>query len=196
MGVNGISLTKGQKISLTKDHPNLRNVLVGLGWDANPFDGYDFDLDASAFMCGRNGKCPSTNEFIFYNQLEHCSGAVIHMGDNRTGDGDGDDEQILLDLSKMPINIDKVEFAVTIDQAEQRRQCFGQVDNAYIRIIDQDTDMELCRFDLTEKFSTETAIVAGGIYRKDGEWRFNAIGSGFQGGLAALCQRYNIPIKE
>ncbi len=188
-----INLTKGQKVNLSKDNPGLKNILVGLGWDVNAFDsGADFDLDASAFLAGANGKCPTDTDFIFYGNLEHQSGAVKHMGDNLTGEGDGDDEQIEVDLSMVPGNIEKIAFTVTIYDAEKRRQNFGQVSNAYIHIMDTATNTELLRFDLGEDFSIETAVVVGELYKHNGEWKFNAIGSGFQGGLAALCAHYGI----
>ena len=188
-----INLTKGQKVNLSKDNPGLKNIMVGLGWDVNAFDsGADFDLDASAFLAGANGKCPMDKDFIFYGNLEHESGAVKHMGDNLTGAGDGDDEQIEVDLSLVPGNIEKIAFTVTIYEAESRRQNFGQVSNAYIHIMDTATNTELLRFDLGEDFSIETAVVVGELYKHNGEWKFNAIGSGFQGGLAALCAHYGI----
>ncbi len=189
----GINLSKGQKVDLTKGNPGLKNMMVGLGWDVNAFDsGADFDLDAAAFMLGADGRCPSEKEFIFYGNLKHSSNAVNHMGDNLTGEGEGDDEQIRIDLSKMPSNIEKVAFTVTIYDAEQRRQNFGQVSNSYIRIVDESSNTELIRYDLGEDFSIETAVVVGELYRNNGEWKFNAIGSGFQGGLAALCGHYGI----
>lgn len=188
-----INLTKGQKVNLSKDNPGLKNIMVGLGWDVNAFDsGADFDLDASAFLAGANGKCPMDKDFIFYGNLEHESGAVKHMGDNLTGEGDGDDEQIEVNLSLVPGNIEKIAFTVTIYEAEARRQNFGQVSNAYIHIMDTATNTELLRFDLGEDFSIETAVVVGELYKHNGEWKFNAIGSGFQGGLAALCAHYGI----
>ncbi|MCR5718857.1 MAG: TerD family protein [Oscillospiraceae bacterium] len=188
-----INLSKGQKVSLTKGNPGLKNIMVGLGWDVNAFDsGADFDLDASAFLAGANGKCPTEKEFIFYGNLKHESGAVEHMGDNLTGSGDGDDEQIMVDLSLVPANIEKIAFTVTIYEAEKRHQNFGQVSNAFIRIVDTTTNTEIIRYDLGEDFSIETAIVVGELYKNNGEWKFNAIGSGFQGGLAALCGHYGI----
>lgn len=190
-----ISLAKGQKVDLTKGNPSLKNVMVGLGWDVNAYDsGVAFDLDAAAFMLGENGKCPTEKEFVFYGNLKHTSGAVEHQGDNLTGEGDGDDEQILIDLSKIPANVSKIAFTVTIYDCDVRRQNFGQVDNAFIRIVDEATNTELIRYDLGEDFSIETAIVVGEIYRHNGEWKFNAIGSGFQGGLAALCAHYGIDV--
>lgn len=190
-----INLSKGQKVDLTKGNPGLKKIMVGLGWDVNAFDsGYDFDLDAAAFMTGDNGKCPTEKEFVFYGNLEHSSGAVKHMGDNLTGAGDGDDEQIQVDLSLIPSNVSKIAFTVTIYDAEARRQNFGQVSNAFIRIVDEATGQELIRYDLGEDFSIETAVVVGELYRNNGEWKFNAIGSGFQGGLAALCAHYGIEV--
>lgn len=190
-----INLSKGQKVDLTKGNPGLSSIMVGLGWDVNAFDsGADFDLDAAAFMVGENGRCPTEKEFIFYGNLEHASGAVKHMGDNLTGAGEGDDEQIQIDLSKIPANVSKVAFSVTIYEAEARGQNFGQVSNAFIRIVDESTGTELIRYDLGEDFSIETAVVVGELYRHNGEWKFNAIGSGFQGGLAALCGHYGIEV--
>ncbi len=190
-----INLSKGQKVDLTKGNPGLKNIIVGLGWDVNAFDsGVDFDLDAAAFMLGDNGKCPTDKEFIFYSNLEHPSESVKHMGDNLTGSGDGDDEQIKVDLSRIPSNVSKVAFTVTIYDAETRRQNFGQVSNAFIRIVDETTGQELIRYDLGEDFSIETAVVVGELYKNNNEWKFNAIGSGFQGGLAALCGHYGIEV--
>ena len=176
-----INLSKGQKVDLTKGNPGLKKIMVGLGWDVNTFDsGADFDLDAAAFMVGENGKCPTEKEFVFYGNLEHASGSVKHMGDNLTGEGEGDDEQIQVDLSLIPANV--------------TRQNFGQVSNAFIRIVDDVTGTELIHYDLGEDFSIETAVVVGELYRHNGEWKFNAIGSGFQGGLAALCGHYGIEV--
>lgn len=190
-----INLSKGQKVDLTKGNPGLSKLMVGLGWDTNKYDGgADFDLDASAFLLGENGKVIKQEDFIFYSNLKHESGAVEHMGDNLTGEGDGDDEQILVQLPMMPANIAKVAFTVTIYDAEGRRQNFGQVSNAYIRIVDEGTGTELIRYDLGEDFSIETAVVVGELYKHNGEWKFNAIGSGFQGGLAALCANYGIDV--
>ncbi|MCI9198487.1 MAG: TerD family protein [Lachnospiraceae bacterium] len=188
-----INLSKGQKVDLTKGKPGLKNIMAGLGWDVNAFDsGGEFDLDAAAFMLGADGKCPTDKEFIFYGNLAHASDSVKHLGDNLTGAGEGDDEQIQIDLSKVPANIEKIAFTVTIYEAGSRRQNFGQVSNAFIRIVDASTDEELIRYDLGEDFSIETAIVVGELYRNNGEWKFNAIGSGFQGGLAALCGHFGI----
>ena len=190
-----INLSKGQKVDLTKTNPGLKKIVVGLGWDVNAFDsGSAFDLDTSIFMVGENGKCPTEKEFIFYGNLKHVSGSVEHLGDNLTGLGDGDDEQIKVDLSKVPFNVQKIAFTATIYDADVRRQNFGQVSNAFIRIMDGVTGMELVRYDLGEDFSIETAVVVGELYRYNGEWKFNAIGSGFQGGLAALCGHYGIEV--
>ena len=180
-------------MDLTKGNPGLKNIMAGLGWDVNAFDsGGDFDLDAAAFMLGADGKCPSDKEFIFYGNLVHASQAVKHLGDNLTGEGEGDDEQIEIDLSQVPADIEKIAFTVTIYDAEARRQNFGQVSNAFIRIVNSATGEEMIRYDLGEDFSIETAIVVGELYRNNGEWKFNAIGSGFQGGLAALCGHFGI----
>lgn len=188
-----INLTKGQKISLTKECPSLREITVGLGWDINGYSGgFDFDLDASCFICGDNGKVRSDEDFIFYSNLVSADGSVKHTGDNRTGSGDGDDEEIIVDLSKVADNVSKIAFTVTIYDAIKRNQNFGQVSNAYVRLIDNLTGKELLRFNLGEDFSIETAIVVCELYKYNGEWKFNAIGSGYSGGLAALCSQYGI----
>ncbi|WML36891.1 TerD family protein [Clostridium sp. OS1-26] len=191
----GIVLKKGQKIDLTKGNASLKKMLIGLGWDTNKYDGNnDFDLDAAAFCCGDDGKVHNDLDFVFYNNLKHSSGAIEHLGDNLTGDGDGDDEQISIDLSLIPQNISKINFTVTIHEAEERKQNFGQVSNAFVRVVNSDNDQELIRYDLGEDFSVETAIVVAEIYRHNGEWKFNAIGSGFQGGLAALCRNFGLNV--
>lgn len=188
-----ISLKKGQKIDLTKTNPGLSKILVGLGWDTNKYDGgADFDLDASVFLVDATGKATSDSDFIFYNNPTHPSGSVQYIGDNRTGDGDGDDEQVNIDLSLVPANIDRIAFTVTIYDYETRKQNFGQVSNAFIRIVDVANNVELMRYDLSEDFSIETALVIAELYRNNGEWKFQAIGSGFQGGLAALCANYGL----
>lgn len=190
-----VNLSKGQKVSLTKDKPGLTRVVVGLGWDVNQFDtGKDFDLDTAAFLLTDSGRVSSQDDFVFYGNLTHPSGSVEHMGDNLTGAGDGDDEQIKIDLSRVPANITKIAFTVTIYEAEERNQNFGQVNNSFIRIYDETTGEELLRYDLGEDFSIETAAVFGELYRHNGEWKFNAIGSGYQGGLAALCANYGIDV--
>ena len=187
-----INLSKGQKVDLTKGNPGLKNIMVGLGWDVNAFDsGADFDLDAAAFMLGSNGKCPTEKEFVFYGNLTHPSDAVKHMGDNLTGEGEGDDEQIQIDLTKIPSNVEKVAFTVTIYDADVRRQNFGQVSNAFIRIVDESNNSELIRYDLGEDFSIETAVVVGELYRHNGEWKFNAVGQGTNDpGLGELANRF------
>lgn len=190
-----VSLSKGQKVDLTKGNPGLSKIIVGLGWDTNKYDGgADFDLDAAAFLLAANGKVASDSDFVFYGNLKHSSGGVEHMGDNLTGEGDGDDEQIKVNLAAVPASVDKIGFTVTIYEAESRKQNFGQVSNAYIRIVDETSNAELIRYDLGEDFSVETAVVVGELYRNNGEWKFNAIGSGFQGGLKALCQNYGINV--
>lgn len=191
-----VSLQKGQKVSLTKDNPGLNNVVIGLGWDINQFDtGGDFDLDACAFLLGDNGRVTRSEDFVFFGNLVHPSGGVQHMGDNKTGVGEGDDEQIRIDLSKIPDSISRVAITVTIYESEQRRQNFGQVNNAFIRIYNEQTGEEMFRYDLGEDFSIETAAVFGELYKNNGEWKFNAIGSGFQGGLAALCANYGVDVE-
>lgn len=189
-----ISLTKGQNISLSKTDPSLKNVLVGLGWDARSTDGQDFDLDASVFMATENGKVPSDRHFIFYNQLVSPCGGIEHTGDNLTGDGDGDDESVIVCLDKVQSNIKSLFITVTIHDAEARRQNFGQVSNAFVRIVNNDTSDEIVRFDLSEDYSTETAMVFGEIYRHNGEWKFRAIGQGYTGGLYSLCQQYGVNV--
>lgn len=190
-----VSLSKGQKVDLTKGNPGLTKVLVGLGWDVNKYDGgADFDLDAAAFLTKDNDKVASDEDFVFYNNLKHKSGAVEHMGDNRTGEGEGDDEEIKIDIAKVPASVAKIAFTVTIDQAQERGQNFGQISNAYIRVVDVATNRELIRYDLGEDYSIETAVVVGELYRHGSDWKFNAIGSGFQGGLAALCRNFGVNV--
>lgn len=188
-----INLMKGQKVDLTKGNPGLTNLLVGLGWDTNQYAGEsNFDLDASVFLLGANGKVRSNLDFIYYGNLKHSSGGVEHMGDNLTGGGSGDDEQIKVNLAFVPLDVEKITVAVTIYDAENRGQNFGQVSNAYIRIVDESTHREVMRFNLGEDFSIETSIVVGEIYRYKGEWKFTAIGSGFKGGLKTMCQNYGV----
>ena len=190
-----VSLKKGQKVDLTKTNPGLKEVLIGLGWDTNKYDGgSDFDLDAAAFLLNGTGKVNSDDDFIFYQNLKHTSGSVEHLGDNLTGAGEGDDEQIIVDLGKVPENVEKIDFTVTIYEAEERKQNFGQVENAFIRVVNKATNEELIRYDLGEDFSIETAVVIGELYRNKGEWKFNAIGSGFEGGLAALCKNFGVNV--
>ncbi len=193
-----ISLQKGQKISLAKvaadaGVPTLSKVFVGLGWDVKKFDGgSDFDLDASVFMCDGNGKVTKDTNFIFYNNK--VAPGIEHLGDNRTGAGDGDDEVIKIDLTALEPDVQKIAFTVTIDQADVRKQNFGMVENSFIRVVDEATGTELLRYDLGEDYSIETAVVVAELYRNGAEWKFNAIGSGFSGGLAALCNNYGLAV--
>ncbi len=190
-----VSLSKGQKVDLTKTNPGLKKIVIGLGWDTNKYDGgHDFDLDASAFVLGASGKVKDEQDFVFYNNPKGAQGAVVHTGDNRTGAGDGDDEQINIDLSAIPADVDKVAFTITIHDADARKQSFGQVANAYVRVMNEDGAAELIRYDLGEDFSVETAIVVAEIYRNGAEWKFNAIGSGFKGGLGALCTNFGLSV--
>ncbi len=191
-----VNLKKGQKVDLTKTNPGLTKIAVGLGWDTNKYDGgFDFDLDAVAFLLSDTGKVLSEKELIFYNNPNHTSEAVIYSGDNRTGVGEGDDEIINIDLAKVPNNIQRISFAVTIYDAEKRKQNFGQVSNAFIRVINRVTNEELIRYDLGEDFSIETAVIIADLYRHGSDWKFNAIGSGFQGGLTALCNNFGLAIQ-
>ena len=190
-----ISLQKGQKVDLTKGNAGLSKLLVGLGWDTNRYDGgSDFDLDAAAFLLGDNGKVVSDADFVFYGNLKHTSGSVEHAGDNLTGAGDGDDEIIKIDLANVPTGVAKIAFTVTIHEAQERSQNFGMVSNAFIRVADDSNGTELIRYDLGEDYSIETAVVIGELYRNGAEWKFNAIGSGFSGGLAALCRNFGVNI--
>ena len=190
-----VSLQKGQKVDLTKTNPGLKSVIVGLGWDTNKYDGgHSFDLDTAAFLTNESGKVNSDADFIFYNNLKDTSNSVEHLGDNLTGEGDGDDEQIKIVLGTLPENVSKISFTVTIHEAVERSQNFGQISNAYIRIMSEETKEELIRYDLSEDFSIETAVVVAELYRHGAEWKFAAIGAGFQGGLAALCNNFGINI--
>jgi len=190
-----INLSKGQRIDLTKTNPGLKKAIIGLGWDTNKYSGgYDFDLDAAAFLVGADGKVMNDKDFIFYNNLQGANGSVIHTGDNITGEGDGDDEQLIIEFDKIPSHVDKVAITVTIHDALQRAQNFGQVSNAFIRVVNEQTNEEVLIYNLAEEFSIETAIVVCELYRHGSEWKFNAIGSGFQGGLAALCANYGLQV--
>ena len=190
-----VNLKKGQKVDLTKGNPGLTRLLVGLGWDTNRYDGSsEFDLDACAFLLGASGKVTSDSDFIFYGNARHASGSVQTSGDNRSGAGEGDDEVITVDLSMVPAYIDRIAFTVTIYDAESRRQNFGMVSNSYIRVVNQANNEEIIRYDLGEDYSIETAIVIGELYRHNGEWKFNAVGSGFQGGLEALCANFGVNV--
>ena len=190
-----ISLQKGGNVSLSKASPNLRKVLIGLGWDARSTSGDDFDLDASVFMVGSNGKVRSDADFIFYNQLRSTCGSVEHTGDNRTGAGDGDDESIKVVLAQVPAGIERLVVAVTIHDADARRQNFGMVRGAYIRLVNIEDDTEIVRFDLTEDASVETAMIFGEVYRHNGEWKFRAVGQGYSGGLRALAVAHGISVQ-
>lgn len=188
-----VSLNKGQRMNLTKGNPSLDKVLVGLGWDINHYDGEaDFDLDASIFMLKHNGKVGNDNDFIFYGNLTHPSKSVVHTGDNRTGEGDGDDEVIKIELSKIPNGYERLVVTITIYDADKRFQNFGMISNAYIRLVDESNNEEILRYDLSEHFSTQTALVVGEIYKHNNQWQFKAIGSGYNGGLAKLCATYGI----
>ena len=187
-----INLSKGAKVNLSKEAPGLKKIMFGLGWDCNKYSGGDdFDLDASCFLVNAMGRT-TADGFIFYNNLMGPNKCVIHQGDNRTGEGEGDDEQIYIDLDLIPENIDKIAITVTIDAADQRHQNFGMVSNAYCRLVNTETDKEEIRFNLGEDFSVETAIVVGEVYRHNGDWKFNAVGQGFSGGLLALCRNYGL----
>ena len=190
-----ISLQKGGNISLSKTTPNLKTVLIGLGWDARSTSGDDFDLDASGFMVGSSGKVRSDADFIFYNQLRSTCGSVEHTGDNRTGDGDGDDESVKVVLDKVPSVIERLVVAVTIHDAQARNQNFGMVRGAYIRLVNIETNDEIVRFDLTEDASVETAMIFGEVYRHNNEWKFRAVGQGYAGGLHALAVAHGINVQ-
>jgi len=189
-----ISLTKGGNISLSKSEPGLTRILVGLGWDTRATDGQDFDLDASAFLVADNGKVRSDADFIFYNQLKSTDGSVEHTGDNRTGAGDGDDEAISIDLASVPAAIERIVIAVTIHDFEARRQNFGMVAGAFVRVVNALTDREITRFDLAEDYSTETAMTFGEVYRHGAEWKFRAVGQGFAGGLKPLALGFGVNV--
>lgn len=191
-----ISLRKGGNISLAKADPTLTKVLIGLGWDARSTDGAKFDLDATAFLLDARGKVRGDHDIVFYGQLTNPDGSVTHTGDNRTGEGDGDDESIIVDLSKVANAIEKIVIAVTIHEAEVRRQNFGQINNAFIRLVNNDSQFEVTRFDLNEEYSTETALVFGELYRYKGEWKFRAVGQGYSGGLNALCATYGVEVND
>ena len=187
-----VSLVKGGNVSLTKEAPSMNVALVGLGWDARVTDGQAFDLDASVFLVGENGKVLSDSHFVFYNNTTSPDGAVQHQGDNRTGEGDGDDESLKIKLDAVPGDVDKIIFVVTIHDAQARRQSFGQVSGAFIRLVNDDNQTEVARYDLTEDASTETAMLFGELYRNNSEWKFRAVGQGYAGGLASVCAQYGI----
>lgn len=189
-----ISLSKGGNVSLSKTEPGLKKILIGLGWDARATDGAAFDLDASAFLLGANHKVPNETAFIFYNNLRSPDGSVEHTGDNRTGAGEGDDEAVRVALNDVPAAVQTIAITVTIHDAEARKQNFGQVKNAFIRIINDETGTEIARYDLSEDYSIETAMIFGEVYRHNNEWKFRAVGQGYSGGLAAMCQQYGIDV--
>ncbi|WP_394261345.1 TerD family protein [Moraxella boevrei] len=189
-----ISLSKGGNLSLTKTDPNLNKLLIGLGWDERATSGAEFDLDASVFLLAGNGRVRGDHDFIFYNQLKSDNGAVEHTGDNRTGQGDGDDEVIKVNLSLVPADVDKIMLTVTIHDAQARNQNFGQVANAFIRVVNEETGTEVVRFDLAEDYSIETAMVFGEVYRHNSEWKFRAVGQGYSGGLLAMCSQYGVNV--
>ncbi|MFS0827121.1 TerD family protein [Pseudomonas phoenicis] len=187
-----LSLSKGGNLSLTKTDPSLTRVIVGLGWDPRATDGQEFDLDASAFLLKGDGKVRSEADFIFYNQLKSADGSVEHTGDNRTGAGDGDDEVIKVDLSRVPADVEKVVFTVTIHDADARKQNFGQVGGAFIRVVNETNGNEVVRYDLAEDASTETAMIFAELYRNAGEWKFRAVGQGYAGGLKAVATGFGL----
>ena len=198
-----ISLSKGQNLSLSKAEPGLKKIIVGLGWDPRATDGKQFDLDASIFMLNESGKVRNDADFIFYGQMASSCKSVVHTGDNRTGEGDGDDESIKVDLSLVPVDINRLVITVTIDKAAERGQSFGQVGGAFVRIVNEDAKMklsnpdmdesaEVVKYDLSEDYSTETAMVFGEIYRHNSEWKFKAVGQGYAGGLMAMCKQFGI----
>src|SRR5574340_1191766 len=190
----GVSLTKGGNVSLTKAAPGLKAVLVGLGWDARTTSGADFDLDASALLLNASGKIVSDQHFVFFNNLTSPDGSVEHTGDNLTGDGDGDDEVIKVDLISMPAEVDRSVITVSIYEARERAQSFGQVHNAYIRVVNQADDVELTRYDLTEEASTETAMLFGELYRNGSDWKFRAVGQGYETGLAGIARDFGVNV--
>ena len=189
-----VSLSKGGNVSLSKEVPGLSAILIGLGWDTRSTDGQAFDLDASVFILGSNGKVRDDSDFVFYNNKTAVNGAVQHQGDNLTGEGEGDDEVVLVNLAGLPLDVDKVAVAVTIHEAEQRKQNFGQVANAFMRVCNAEGQAEIARYDLSEDASTETAMIFGEIYRRGSEWKFKAIGQGFVGGLGPLAKNFGVNI--
>ena len=190
----GVSLSKGGNVSLTKEAPGMTRAVIGLGWDANSFTGSEFDLDAQAIMVGANGKVPNDGFFVFFNQLKSPEGSVEHTGDNRTGEGEGDDEVINVDLAAVPAEIEKVVFTVAIYDADTRKQSFGQVRNGFIRVVNADTSAEVARYDLTEDASTETAMVFGELYRAGSDWKFRAVGQGYADGLRGIAKDFGVSV--
>jgi tellurium resistance protein TerD len=189
-----VSLEKGGNVNLSKEAPGLHTVRIGLGWDTRMTDGSAFDLDASVFLLDSNGKVRSDADFVFYNNLTGAGGAVVHQGDNLTGEGDGDDEVVIVSLDQLGPDITKLSFAVTIDKADERRQNFGMVSNAFVRVVNSAGGAEIARYDLSEDASTETAMIFGDLYRHNGEWKFKAIGQGFAGGLGPLARSFGVNI--
>ena len=188
-----VNLTKGGRISLNKEAPGLKKILIGLGWDTNASDtGADFDLDASVFLLDSNAKVANEKDFVFYNNLSSSDGSVVHTGDNRTGEGDGDDESIKVDLSKISSSIKEIAIVVTIHEAAQRKQNFGMVRNAFIRLVNDETNTEIVRYDLEEDYSTETGLLFGRLYFKDNEWKFSAVGTGYKEGLEGFCKQFGL----
>jgi len=187
-----VSLQKGGNVSLDKAAPGMTKIMLGLGWDERSTDGAEFDLDASIFLLSDQGKVRNDQDFIFYNNLSSPCGSVVHQGDNRTGAGDGDDESVKVDLSKVPADVQKISVTVTIHDAESRNQNFGQVSNAFIRVVNDENNEEVARYDLSEDYSIETAMIFGELYRHNGEWKFKAVGQGYQGGLRAMASDYGI----
>lgn len=189
-----VSLSKGGNVNLSKEAPGLNKIQVGLGWDARVTDGAAFDLDASCFLVKADGKVRSDADFCFYNNKNVADGAVVHMGDNQTGDAEGDDEIVKVELAKVPADVDKVVFSVTIHEADTRNQNFGQVSKAYIRIVNEENGSEIARFDLSEDASIETAMIFGEIYRHGTDWKFKAVGQGFAGGLGPLASSFGVNV--
>lgn len=189
-----ISLQKGGNVNLSKEAPGLKKLIVGLGWDTRATDGSAFDLDGAVFLLNSSGKVRSDADFVFYNNLKSVDGSVTHSGDNKTGEGDGDDESVTVDLANVPADVDKIVLAVTIHEAEARKQNFGQVSKAFVRCINGDGNAEIARYDLSEDGSTEAAMIFGEVYRAGTEWKFRAIGQGFKGGLGPLASSYGVNV--
>ena len=189
-----VSLTKGGNVSLSKEAPGLSAIIIGLGWDPRATDGQDFDLDGSVFLLGTNGKVRSDGDFIFYNNKASADGSVAHSGDNRTGQGEGDDETVTVDLSRVPADVERLAVCATIHEADARRQNFGQVAKAYIRVMNAAGGAEIARYDLSEDASTDAAMTFGEVYRHGNEWKFRAVGQGFAGGLAPLARHYGVNV--
>jgi tellurium resistance protein TerD len=189
-----ISLQKGGNVNLSKESPGLTKVIIGLGWDPRSTDGAAFDLDGSAYLLKGDGKVRSDSDFIFYNNLKSSDGSLVHTGDNTSGQGEGDDERLTVELTKVPAEIERIAFCVTIHDAEARKQNFGMVGKAFIRCLNANGEAEIARYDLSEDSSTETAMIFGELYRHSGEWKFKAIGQGYQGGLAPLARSFGVNV--